>query len=155
MALPNGNGLGNGFPPHLRPFQPLQQQQGPHGGPVQHMPNLGDTEAHLSTSVTGYLGVPFDRQTRLMRIHVSADGYGRFWIAMFFVHSMIRNPNGFRVSSNYNGSLFVSFENPNHVQELQARVILYGAQIISFSWVDVVFPAVSDPIFIGTIIYMN
>jgi hypothetical protein len=109
MALPNGNGLGNGFPPHLHPFQPLQQQ-GPHGGPVQHMPNLRDTEAHLATSVTGYLEVPFGRQTRLVRIHVSSDGYD-----MFSVHSMIRTPNGFRVSSNYDESLFVSFENPNHV----------------------------------------
>ena len=85
-----------------------------------------------------------------MRIHVIGDGYDRHWLAVFVVHSMMRSHLGYHISANFDGSLYVAFDNRAH-----GRMVAFGAQIVSFFRVDMVYPAVNDPMYAGTIIYMN
>ena len=131
MAAHHGDGHGGGFPPGIAP--PIHHNAG--GGPVLHMAGVRDTEAHLALSVIGFFGIGFGRQTNLMRIHVIGDGYDRHWLAVFVVHSMIRSPLGYRISANFDGSLYVPFDNRAHVRDFHGRMVAFGAQIVSFFFV--------------------
>ena len=125
-------------------------------GPVQHNANLGEREAHLSLSLVHYLSIGFGRLPNLMRIFISGDGYDRVWLAMFCVRTMSISPDGYRVCSNFDGSIFVSFHDANRVRDFEARVIVCGAQIVStFLCVHVVYPAINDPYRAANIIYLN
>ena len=65
-----------------------------------------------------------------MRIHVIGDGYDRHWLAVFVVHSMMRSPLGYRISANFDGSLYVAFD--THVHDFHGHMAAFGAHIVSF-----------------------
>ena len=67
-----------------------------------------------------------------MRIHVIGDGYDRHWLAVFVVHSMMRSHLGYHISANFDGSLYVPFDNRAHVRDFHGRMVAFGAQIVSF-----------------------
>ena len=113
----------------------------------------GRCQGYRSPSCTfsdRFFGIGLGRQTNLMRINVIGDGYDRHWLAVFVVHSMMWSPLGYRIFANFDGSLYVAFDNRAH-----GRMVAFGAQIVSFFCVDMVYPAVNDPMYAGTIIYMN
>ena len=67
-----------------------------------------------------------------MRINVIGDGYDRHWLAVFVVHSMMRSHLGYHISANFDGSLYVAFDNRAHVRDFHGRMVAFGAHIVSF-----------------------
>ena len=91
------------------------------------------------------------REHHDVSIQVIGCGYDRFYVAMLVLLSLTRNRRSFRLGVNFDGTLVANFVQRQLCQMVNGAAFVFGSQIVAFSAIDVVNPAIQDPVYTGGI----